>query len=75
MSFTRFSVEPIMPAFQVVIGPNIYIVYIPKRQSLTGHPLLLKILNPSSPTFPYSGSSPESRVSGPFQNHKFLFVD
>ncbi|KRZ64604.1 hypothetical protein T08_9500 [Trichinella sp. T8] len=29
----------------------------------------------SSPVPAYSGSSPESRVSGLFQNHKLLFVD
>ncbi|KRX38540.1 hypothetical protein T05_13032 [Trichinella murrelli] len=33
MTFTRFSVEPIMPTFQVVIRPNIYIMYISKPQS------------------------------------------
>ncbi|KRZ40533.1 hypothetical protein T4C_11982 [Trichinella pseudospiralis] len=31
-----------MPAFQVVIGPKICIMYIPKRQPIIGHPLLPK---------------------------------
>ncbi|XP_003382333.1 chlorate reductase subunit beta [Trichinella spiralis] len=31
-----------MPTFQVVICPNVYIMYIPKRQSIIGHPPLLK---------------------------------
>ncbi|KRZ10485.1 hypothetical protein T11_3767 [Trichinella zimbabwensis] len=34
MAFTRFFAEPIMPTFQVVIDSDIYIIYIPKRQSL-----------------------------------------
>ncbi|XP_003369208.1 conserved hypothetical protein [Trichinella spiralis] len=41
---TRYFVEPTMPAFQVVIGPNIYIMYIPKRQAIIGHPLLPKVI-------------------------------
>ncbi|KRZ05921.1 hypothetical protein T4B_11134 [Trichinella pseudospiralis] len=32
-----------MPAFQVVIGPKICIMYIPKRQPIIGHPLLPKL--------------------------------
>ncbi|KRX34774.1 hypothetical protein T05_13632, partial [Trichinella murrelli] len=34
MTFSRFSVEPIVLTFQVVIGSDIYIMYIPKRQSV-----------------------------------------
>ncbi|KRX62473.1 hypothetical protein T09_3281 [Trichinella sp. T9] len=33
MTFIRFSVEPIMPTFQVAICPKTYITYIPMRQS------------------------------------------
>ncbi|KRX34897.1 hypothetical protein T09_3541 [Trichinella sp. T9] len=41
---SRFSVKPTVPTFQVVVGSDIYIMYIPKRQSFIGHPLLPKIL-------------------------------
>ncbi|KRX98441.1 hypothetical protein T4E_11724 [Trichinella pseudospiralis] len=34
MTFNHIFVEPIMPTFQVVIGSNIYVMYIPKRQFL-----------------------------------------
>ncbi|KRY41286.1 hypothetical protein T01_13519 [Trichinella spiralis] len=105
MTFSRFSVEPIVPTFQVVIGSDIYITCIqigsrssvihscrkyrnraakvpvvPVSSSLT----LVSISVPahrlsyvlpgrsgsSSPVPAYSGSSPESRVSGLFQNHR-----
>ncbi|KRZ96420.1 hypothetical protein T08_16432 [Trichinella sp. T8] len=44
MTFSRFSVEPIVLTFQVIIGSDIYMMYIPKRQSLIGHPLPPKVL-------------------------------
>ncbi|KRX30663.1 hypothetical protein T05_4620 [Trichinella murrelli] len=102
MTFTRFSVEPIMPTFQVVIRSNIYIMYISKRQTFivpassrltpvsscgTGRKAVARIpahrlsyvppgrSESSCPVPAYSGNSPESRVSGLFQNHKLYFLD
>ncbi|KRX30546.1 hypothetical protein T05_11923 [Trichinella murrelli] len=81
MTFTRFSVEPIMPTFQVggKRWPGAFLSFFLFLHagdiafSIPAH--RLSYVPPgrsgsSSPVPAYSGSNPELQVSGLFQNHR-----